>query len=100
MDNVISLDAHRPHKHGPAKCLACGHKWEAVLPIPGAFTDFQCPGCGLYKGVFVGLFELPEGTLHYECKCGNALFELSPDYASCPLCGGTHEWAQITGSPP
>lgn len=54
MGEVAALDDYRPTMQGPATCLDCGHRWEAVAP-PGTVT-MTCKSCGLDKGVWVGTF--------------------------------------------
>ena len=50
---VISLDDHRPHIVGPARCGVCGSEWVAVAPVKGeAERKLECPTCGFMEGVF------------------------------------------------
>ena len=88
MAKVILLDDHRPHITGPAKCLACGHKWEAVV-LKGAEACLECPECSHFKGEFIGEW-VPKGDA-WMCRCENMLFFREPDGSLlCPNCGRVH----------
>jgi len=69
-----------PHMSGRARCVGCGHGWEAVAPI--GTTRLECPGCGTQRGAFVCTTEPAEG-LRWKCKCGNDLFSLHDKGAPC-----------------
>jgi hypothetical protein len=62
-DDVVDLDAARPHWQGPMWCVNCGHRWRAVVgPIEvrdgevGGWDNgewfaishggWECPACG------------------------------------------------------
>lgn len=81
---VIDLAEYRPHSEGKARCLDCGHAWEAVAPV--GVTWMECPMCGLMRGRFVWS-HLREGALHWRCDCGCDLFYVTPDGSYCPNCG-------------
>jgi hypothetical protein len=77
MATVVDLQAEKlardDHLTGPARCIACGHQWQAVTPA-GEFDAFECPSCHLHKGVLVyGV--MPESW--WECGCGCCLFSVS-----------------------
>lgn len=69
---VISLAAAReerqPHWTGTAKCIDCGHQWEAVAPLGQRWVD--CPSCGLNKGTPFRPFGADEGDRLLFCNCG------------------------------
>lgn len=65
MNNVINFNDKKPHLYGTAICLHCNHTWEAVAPI-GA-TEYECPECGLFKGVPQGLCI---SEVIAQCNCG------------------------------
>ena len=48
VSNVTRIADARPHLCGPAYCVDCRHKWEAVAPI--GMTVMTCPNCGQNKG--------------------------------------------------
>ena len=49
--NIARLDDHRPHAQGPAVCLACSHRWRAV--VPAGFEDpIECPACHEMSGLW------------------------------------------------
>ena len=75
-----------PHSEGPALCIECGHRWQAVAPI-GA-VNFECPACGTVKGVWVHACEPIDETHQWRCQCGGAFFNLYPTGAPmCARCG-------------
>lgn len=47
-DEVVELDAHRPHLSGPVLCLRCEHEWIAVRPV-GTYP-MECPKCKAMMG--------------------------------------------------
>lgn len=79
---LIQLEDHKPHYSGLARCLQCKHEWMAVAPAVSAYL--QCPKCDLHHGVYVGLHHRSEP--HWNCKCGNGLFAVTPNGAYCPHC--------------
>lgn len=83
-DNIIDLDFHRfnPHIGGDARCLTCGHEWQAIAPI--GTTELECPSCHTWKGVFIG-FAAPDEV--WQCDCGNQHFYISHEGAMCARCG-------------
>ena len=71
---------------GPARCLHCGHEWEAVTP-EGIVASLECPQCSLYKGVLQGVTE-PDHSTRWVCNCGCDLFYILPsDGCQCLMCG-------------
>lgn len=82
MSNVVNLSEHRPHLSGAAKCLSCGKEWVAIAEIGS--VELECPECGTWKGVFVGL-TAPETV--WECQCGNQHFYIRQDGCMCSRCG-------------
>ena len=75
-------DADGPHCEGQAFCGACGHEWVAVAPIGVVHLD--CPECGRRWGLFKNAVE---PSVAWKCKCGEALFFLTPVGAMCRHCG-------------
>lgn len=85
--SVISLDAHRPHLEGPARCGGCQHKYHAVAPI-GTATNMECPSCHRMLAVFVNhVLRGSDDTLHWVCKCGCDMFHISEHGTYCASCG-------------
>jgi Zn finger protein HypA/HybF involved in hydrogenase expression len=82
-NNVVSLDDHRPHISGTAKCMDCGHEWPAVAPI-GVCT-LECPKCGTMRGTWK--FDVSRDEPYWTCNCGNKLFYMTPEGMFCPRCG-------------
>lgn len=78
-------DKPEPHQAGEAFCMACDHTWAAVAPVGTVW--FECPNCHAHKGHFTFECGLPNGTLVRTCKCGNQLFNLTPEGHFCPNCG-------------
>lgn len=88
MGKVISLDDHRPHNSGQAKCLGCQHEWFAVAPAD-THGNLECPSCSLSKGEFSGNF-FPADAETYQCStCGNDLWLVLRDGIFCRGCGAT-----------
>ena len=83
MTNVTSLDDHRPHITGQARCSKCKHEWAAVVPESADQGTLTCPECKSYFGAFLGPM-LPE--VRFVCKCGGDLFYLSPEGHVCHAC--------------
>lgn len=75
---------------GPLLCLGCRHKWTASYKPPK--EQFECPACGLDKGVVEGLYQGAPGDSKWVCACGNSYFEyVIPSRAKphllCVACG-------------
>ena len=81
---VIDINANRPHMQGPAICLECKHTWRAVTLL--GTCVFDCPECGLAKGVYEGCaIESQEPILH--CKCGCWVMIVNQAGIRCVYCG-------------
>lgn len=82
---LILLDDHRkdPHLTGKARCLACEHTWEAV--VPAGTVWLECPSCRTERGLLV--FGVERKEPHWRCNCGNTLFHVLKDRVYCPNCG-------------
>jgi hypothetical protein len=74
-----------PHLRGPARCLGCGYRWEAVAP-EGTITSLECPDCARFHGVFEGVTEPEHGT-RFVCDCGCDLYYILPSGCQCLMCG-------------
>lgn len=102
MSKVVSLAEHKiensPHVSGPALCLGCGHKWQAVLPVPVP-SVFDCPKCTLEKGVYRGLCAPPEDEdIIFKCNCGNERFLSQPGGMFCECCAVLHSWDTLSNA--
>ncbi len=86
--DVVELDSHRPHNTGPAICIVCRHEWVAVAPAGTIW--FECPGCGVHQGRFLGPCQ--RSGLHWTCNCGSDVFHLTPRGPYCPHCGVWSSW--------
>ena len=83
MSEVVPFSKREePHLSGPAKCLGCGHTWQAVSPI-GVIAELECSSCGADKGVHMSSVWPSDGVL-WQCNCGSTVFCLTPHGA--PLC--------------
>ena len=99
MTNVTKLHNHRggnedqPHTRGLARCVACKHEWEAI--VPAGTIQFECPSCGLERGSYVYPAGLPDGQTRLECgNCGSQHFQIGYDdkgfyFGLCVGCGLT-----------
>ena len=85
MGEITNIFANKPHIQGPAKCLECGHKWHVVAPEGDA--TFECPECGTYKGVLIGVISPDENTEIWVCNCGCDFFNVLNDGFMCVRCG-------------
>lgn len=68
--------------YGDAKCMACKHEWNAVVPT-GVF-EFQCPNCELMKGAFNKSVDPDEDV--FRCKCGCDLWLVTASGVYCGNC--------------
>lgn len=69
---------------GRARCLACGHHWEAAAPV-GAY-QLECPLCSCPKGAFMS-FAFPENGYFWKCVCRNDVFAVVKTGIVCVVCG-------------
>ncbi len=96
MSNVVAFPRKEEgvHLEGPAKCLACGHEWNAVSPV-GVVNDLECPACGIRRGARTGTLT-PHDEIIWRCNCGNDYFLLTPVGAPmCANCGvRATDWAE------
>lgn len=91
MADVIILDGVRklrkeaePHMHGPAQCVHCHHKWEAVAPV--GVSTLQCPSCFTNKGLFTNFVDYTEPR--WQCDCGSQFFAIGQHKGIyCIQCG-------------
>ena len=84
-DNVIALDAVRPMVTGPARCVQCGHGWDAVFPAGEWWIE--CPRCHATKAHSVYHVSPPEGEKRWRCTCGCQVFYVMPSKVLCVNCG-------------
>jgi hypothetical protein len=82
----LKPDVEECSASGEAICLGCKHQWVAVVPYNESL--FECPSCGVFKGVFKYGYS---PHLAWTCNCGNQLFYCTPDGNLCPNCGIYHE---------
>ena len=91
MGEVVDLADHLPHLSGTARCVRCGHEWEAVAPIP-APPSLECPECGLSHGYFKFPVDEADGTVRFICNvCGGVVFAIRLDGVRCVGCGFLHD---------
>jgi hypothetical protein len=87
MGDIVNLkqwkDESEPHLKGYAKCLACNHKWIAIVPV--GVSEFECPNCGSFKGVYQEF--VIDGPEIWVCQYGCDIFRITPDYIYCVNCG-------------
>jgi hypothetical protein len=84
-----------PHARGPALCIDCKNRWEAVVDeqaLRDADGWLECPVCGLYKGRMQGPFMPMVGSKLWHCQCNCNLFHITPAGVHCPNCGRTQEF--------
>ena len=73
-----------PHLTFEARCLGCGHRWQAVSP-EGVIDGLECPVCHVYKGILQGLF-IPDEA-RFVCHCGCDAYYILADGCQCLQCG-------------
>lgn len=84
-DNVVSLSDYRedvPLMAGPARCIGCGHEWDAAAPV--GTVELECAECNTRRGAFVTCAAPAE---YWECNCGGDLFFASRRGCMCARCG-------------
>jgi len=82
MSDVVNILKNSPHLSGNAKCLTCNHEWVAVSPT--GTVEMECPKCGTWKGVYVGM-TAPDTV--WQCDCGNQHYYIDDESATCSRCG-------------
>jgi len=98
MDNVVEFRRPAPVERVaavPARCLGCGHEWEAETPIPFP-KNLECPKCTLFRGVLKGNYHPSKNYTLYVCNCGCDIRHLMCDvegneYNVCIGCGALKE---------
>lgn len=89
MPEVIPFDKReRNHIQGPSICIDCKHEWQAVISekhYQEVDGWLECPSCSTHKGRLKHPFYF--GTEHWQCSCGNSLFQISKKWIWCPNCG-------------
>ncbi len=87
MAEIVDLADRRadrtPHLSGEARCMLCGHEWQAVAPV--GVPWLECPACRYMKGHFK--YAVQRSGVEWTCQCGNDLFRVTPDGYYCPGCG-------------
>lgn len=110
MSNVVSLfdaasklvgeltEERDPHISGAAKCMACGHEWVAVVPVPMSTPDLACPKCDLSRGQLQYPVEPTDDANVWYCECGSTWFHLVRDRRDvivrtlCAGCGNEQDF--------
>jgi hypothetical protein len=75
--DVIPLRAREPegpYLSGRARCLDCGHEWEASAPV--GTVHLECPKCTTSKGVMRGPVGGDVGEAEWTCNCGGDVFKI------------------------
>lgn len=94
MSKITDLDSRRRHQVGDAKCVGCGHQWQARQPL--GVNQFECPECGLEKAVWYGLHGIHPDERRWICNtCDGDLFVVTQSEALCVKCGFEHLWEDI-----
>lgn len=87
MSNIVEFVKRDTAKwmQGPAICIGCGNRWQAVAPIGS--VELECSECGTMKGIFEFPFAPADGDERWECGCGNQLFYITQNGHRCANCG-------------
>ena len=87
MGEIVELPRRSPTgawAQGQAVCQACGHEWQATVPV--GTVDLECPSCRTMRGVYKFPID-PKGGERWVCNCGNDLFYLLHTEWQCHKCG-------------
>lgn len=98
MSNVVELHPKNdPHMQGEARCLACGHEWQAVAPVGTKVHNIDdsvtmtCPACDASKGVMKHFVQLSWAPSWHCNSCNGFLFSAvlikSTPTLACASCG-------------
>lgn len=87
-DNVVSINANKPHISGTAKCLDCEDEFIAVEK-EGAYS-IECPSCKTERAVWYMPIVPQEGEAVYVCGCRGDMFLVQQDGILCAKCGKRH----------
>ena len=90
MTNVVNLSEYKPHIQGAARCLDCKHEWQGVAPE--ATEWLECPSCSLVRGRFIHPHYRNDS--HWQCGCGNDLFQVTVEGTYCPNCGAWQDFGK------
>lgn len=94
MTDIVDLNQYKKertiHRNGHAQCTHCRHQWYMVA-VPEGTDAFDCPNCGLEKGVFAAHCRMDEDE-YFTCDCGSLYFHLMRskehgEYDMCVNCG-------------
>lgn len=83
---IDETDTGEPNLTGPARCVRCGHEWEAVVPQSTGFAQIECGNCGGEDTGF-GMTLVKRGGAQWRCDCGCFAFGISPAEIYCLNCG-------------
>jgi hypothetical protein len=85
--SVIAFTGHGRDEHlaGRARCIACGHEWQAVGRIGASWLE--CPSCGTMKGLYKFPCAPDEGDHIWTCPCGSDALYATPKSLRCCNCG-------------
>lgn len=83
---LISLNEYQTAtKTGPARCLNCGHIWQAVAPV--GTQDLECPSCITMRGLFINHCIKGDEEVKICHICNNTFFQLTERGTLCINCG-------------
>lgn len=90
MAEVVEIAKPEMKTKGDARCLLCGHAWQATVESGTIF--FACPQCETNHGTFHNT--VLNDDRHWHCQCGGSLFHITPAYVYCPICGGHQDFGK------
>lgn len=97
--NVVDLaswkEENSPHISGECQCLECKHRWVAVSPV--GVTEFECPACGLFKGVSSHVVVPANREILCCIACGNHYYLITRTGYMCSRCGVERGFEEIDG---
>lgn len=91
---AANMDEAAPSLTGPARCISCGHEWQAVT-VRGAphvncdgAPGLECPQCKSEKGVLTQFVQYTDVTSWHCNFCRSYLFSiiLAKDDTVCLAC--------------
>lgn len=91
MTDILDLNQYKkdrtPKRTGHAQCTHCNHRWIAHDIVEGT-AAFDCPACGLEKGVFAAHCLGSSDDEYLQCDCGSFYFHhmRSPHHGQYDMC--------------
>jgi hypothetical protein len=79
------------HLTGPARCMGCGHEWQAVAPV-GTVDNLECSQCRGFLGILVYPVMPESYWVCGECNCHIFAVSGISKEILCYRCGSIQRW--------